>query len=380
MKIEDARYNIIIHMFTFIPASLYQTLYLSIVTILTIVLYSRYRDCDGLFDYSHEYSDLKTIFLVLFFVCFIGLRPVSAKYFVDMIDYAQYYSAIYEGEQFRFDVHTNNILFDNLFAWWGSVRLGYTSFFLFIAAIYFGASYLGIRKLFPNHVLVAYLVFLAAFSTFSYSTNGIKAGAASSLFILALGYRDNLKICIPLVLISWGFHHSMIMVVAAFVMTLFIKNPKLYFYMWIFCFVMAAAHVTAFAHFFSGFTTEHGAEYLLGDGSNDGTKGGFRLDFILYSAVPVVVGWYAIFIKKLELSHCYKNLLNLYLCLNGIWMLCMYANFTNRIAYMSWFLYPIVLIYPLLQEQWGENRYKVFNLALLGHLGFTLFMDIVYYG
>ena len=143
---------------------------------------------------------------------------------------------------------------------------------------------------------------------------------------------------------------------------------------------MAAAHVTAFAHFFSGFTTEHGAGYLLGDGSNDGTKGGFRLDFILYSAVPVVVGWYAIFIKKLELSHCYQNLLNLYLCLNGIWMLCMYANFTNRIAYMSWFLYPIVLIYPLLQEQWGENRYKVFNLALLGHLGFTLFMDIVYYG
>lgn len=367
-------------MLEFIPASLYHTLYLSIVTILTFILYSRYRNCEGLFDYKHETSDIKTIFLLFFFVLFIGLRPVSGEYFVDMAAYAQYYTHIYEGTPFVFDINADNIIFQNLFAWWGSARLGYTSFFLFIAFIYFGAAYFGIRKLFPHHVLVAYLVFLAAFSTFSYATNGIKAGAAASLFILALGYRDNLKICVPLVLISLGFHHSMIMVVAAFIMTLFIKNPKFYFYMWIFCFLMAAAHVTSFAHFFSGFTTEHGAEYLLGDGSNDGTKGGFRIDFILYSAVPVVIGWYAIFIKKLEWSHRYKNLLNLYLCLNGIWMLCMYANFTNRIAYMSWFLYPIVLIYPLLQEQWGENRYKVFNLALLGHLGFTVFMNIVYYG
>ena len=337
-------------MLNFIPAALYHTLYLGIVTILTIVIYARYRCCEGQIDYYHERTDFKTLLLVIFFTLFIGLRPLSGKYFVDMANYAEFYNYIYEGAPFKLDLSASNIIFDNIFAWWGSAKLGYTSFFLFIAAIYFGAAYLGIRKLFPNHVFVASLVFLAAFSTFSYATNGIKAGAAASLFILALGYRDNLKICIPLVLISWGFHHSMIMVVAAFIMTLFIKNPKLYFYIWIFCFLIAAAHVTAFAHFFSGFTTEHGAEYLLGDGSNDGTKGGFRLDFILYSAVPVVVGWYAIFIKKLELSHCYKNLLNLYLCLNGIWMLCMYANFTNRIAYMSWFLYPIVLIYPLLQD------------------------------
>ena len=143
---------------------------------------------------------------------------------------------------------------------------------------------------------------------------------------------------------------------------------------------MAAAHITTFAQFFSGFTTEHGAEYLLGESGNDGTKGGFRIDFIIYSAAPVVVGWYALFKKKLQLSFLYKNLLNLYICLNAIWMLCMYAEFTNRIAYLSWFLYPIVLIYPFLQEQWGKNRYKAFSLVMLGHLGFTLFMDIVYYG
>ena len=362
-----------------IAASLYKTLYLLVVTIISIVVFMQYQKRNGNLFYRHKGSDVFAIVLMAFLVLLIGLRPLSGKYFVDMANYASYYNAMLDGATFYFDPDTDNIIFDNLFAWWGSERLGYTSFFLFIAAIYFGAAYLGIRKLFPDNTLAAYLVFLAAFSTFSYATNGIKAGAAASLFILALGYRENLKVCIPLVLLSWGFHHSMIMVVAAFVVTLFVKNPKVYFACWVFCFLMAAAHVSFFAEFFSGFTTEHGAEYLLSDASDDGTKGGFRIDFILYSAVPVVVGWYAVFKKKMQLSNLYKNLLNLYLCLNGIWMLCMYAAFTNRVAYLSWFLYPIVLVYPFLQEDWGKDRYRTFSMVMMGHLAFTLFMNIVYY-
>jgi hypothetical protein len=172
----------------------------------------------------------------------------------------------------------------------------------------------------------------------------------------------------------------MIMPVAAFVTTLFIRNTKYYFVLWVFCLLMALAHVTAFAHFFAGATTEHGASYLLSDGADDGTKGGFRLDFILYSAMPILVGWYVLFKKRLEVSDTYINLLNLYMCLNGVWMLCMYASYTNRIAYLSWFLYPIVLIYPFLNEEWMEdNKYQIFSVVMLAHLGFTLFMKIIYY-
>lgn len=363
-----------------IPAAYYQTIYLILVFLMTLVVYSQYHDRNGLREFKHTHTDVIGGALVLFMVLFIGLRPVSGRYFVDMIAYVKFYSLLYEGEQFYFNYELNNLLFDNLLAWWGSERLGYTSFFVCIATIYFGAVYLGIRKLFPNHKFAAYLIFLAAFSTFSYSTNGIKAGAAASLFILAMSYRENLKICIPLVLLSWGFHHSMIMVVVGFVLTLFIKNPKYYFIGWCFCLLMAAAHVTTFQFLFSGFTTEKGADYLLTEGSQHGGKGGFRIDFILYSAMPVLVGWYTLIKKKLQVSEMYQHFLNLYLCLNGVWMLCMYANYTNRIAYLSWFLYPVVLIYPFLNEQWGKTRYKTFSLVMLGHLGFTLFMNIVYYG
>ena len=168
-------------------------------------------------------------------------------------------------------------------------------------------------------------------------------------------------------------------VVAAFIMTLLFRNPKIYYGMWVFSFLIAATHITVFAQIFSGLTTEHGAGYLLGEGGTEGTKGGFRIDFILYSAVPLFVGWYAMFKKKIKLSRRYLNLLNLYVCLNSVWMLCMYIEFTNRVAYLSWFLYPIVLVYPFLQEQWGKNRYKVFSLVMLGHLGFTVIMNLLVY-
>lgn len=361
-----------------IPEANVQTIYLIIVTLMTLWVYSQYQYRNGLREFKFTTTNAIVGMLVLFMVFLIGFRPVSGRYFGDMITYTHWY-LFCEGEPFHFDGEADNLLFDNLFAWWGSERLGYTSFFVFIAAIYFGAVYLGIRKLFPNHRLTAFLVFLAAFSTFSYGTNGIKAGAAASLFILAMGYRENLKVCIPLVLLSWGFHHSMIMVVAGFVLTLFVKNPKYYLYGWGLCFLLAAAHVTAFAQLFSGFTTEHGAEYLLTESGVRDAQGGFRIDFILYSAMPVLVGWYAVFKKRMNLSPLYKDLLNLYVCLNGTWMLCMYASFTNRIAYLSWFLYPIVLIYPFLQEQWGKSRYKILGWVMLAHLGFTLFMNIVYY-
>lgn len=362
-----------------IPDYLYQTVYLCIVSIFTVVVFIKYFNRNGLHEgVRHAPSDVMAILLTITLILYIGFRPLSFKYFGDMSVYVDWYGD-FVGTIFQFDRFAENKIFDNLIAYWGASNFGYTSFFVLIATIYFGAAYIGIKKLFPNNALAAYLVFLAAFSTFSYATNGIKAGAAAALFILALGYRQNLKVCIPLILLSWGFHHSMIMVVGAFVLTLFVKNPKVYFAGWVFCFLMAAAHVSFFAEFFSGFTTEHGASYLLTEGGNEGTKGGFRIDFILYSSMPVLVGWYAIFKRKLQLSQLYKNLLNLYLSLNGIWMLCMYANFTNRIAYLSWFLYPIVLIYPFLQEDWGRNKYKTFGKVMLLHLGFTWFMQIIYY-
>ena len=282
---------------------------------------------------------------------------------------------------FVFNLKSENILFDNLYAFFCSYKLGWQFFFLLIACVYFICAWKACSKMFRGNALAAFVVYLAAFSTFSYATNGIKAGAAGSIFLLAMAYRDNLKKCIPLIIVSFGFHHSMQLPAVVFIITLLCKNPKVYFWGWAMCLLVAFFHITFFQNLFASMTDERGAEYLLSSSESIwGGKSGFRIDFVIYSAMPVIVGYYILFKKKLRISKFYASLLNLYMGTNSVWMLCMYASFTNRIAYLSWFLYPVVLIYPFLNENLGPSRYRTFSKIMLAHLGFTLFMQFVYYG
>lgn len=364
-----------------ISASLYQTLYLILVTIITLAIRKNYTYLPAsITRRSNRGEQIFTFALVVFLILFIGYRPLSTYYFCDMSNYAMIYEENFEGYPFVFEPKAENLIFDNLLAYIGSKRLGYTFFFVIISAIYFSTAYIGIRRLFPNNTLAAYLIFLAAFCTFSMATNGIKAGAAASIFLMAMGYRNNLMICVPLMLLSLGFHHSMIMPIGAFIITMFIKNSKWYFYLWFFCFLMALGHVTTFAGWFASMADDNAASYLLSNQNGlEGTRGGLRLDFILYSLAPVAIGYYYIMKKNKSISPLYRDLLNIYLCTNGIWMLCMYASFTNRIAFLSWLFYPIVLIYPFLNENLSPRRYQYFERTMMYHLYFTLFMNGIYY-
>lgn len=366
-----------------IAAKNYPIIYLVIITIITLFSTYRYYIKKNLITTSLKRKKQDgTFVLAIFMVLFIGFRPESGV-FIDMMNYIMYYHVLYEDTTFIFNTNAENLLFDNYFAWVGSQNLGTTFFFVSIAAIYFICTYIACRRMFPRDTLAAYLVFLAAFSTFSYGTNGIKAGAAAAIFLMALSYRDNLKICVPLILVSWGFHHSMIMPIVGLALTLVYKNSKVYFAAWCFCLLVAIAHITFFQELFGGLLSDSGdssgANYLNAVDDEWGGKTGFRIDFVIYSAMPILVGYWAVYKKRLQLSKIYTCLLNLYMTLNGTWMLCMYANFTNRIAYLSWFLYPIVLIYPYLNENWGPTRYRSFSLVILAHLGFTLFMNFIYY-
>lgn len=365
-----------------IPAQSYYTIYLILVTIITLITYFKYDKKNGNITYPlNKRKKDGTFILAILMVLFIGYRPANFV-FVDMMNYINFYHALYEGNVFVFDKEAENLLFDNYFAWVGSQNLGTTFFFVSIAAIYFICTYIACKRMFPRDTLAAYLVFLAAFSTFSYGTNGIKAGAAASIFLLAMSYRENLKICVPLILVSWGFHHSMIMPIVAYLLTLIYKNSKIYFAAWCLCLLIAVFHITFFQQLFADILSDSGdtgANYLNAVDNEWGRRTDFRIDFVIYSAMPILVGYWAVYKKKLHLSKLYTCLLNLYMTLNGTWMLCMYANFTNRIAYLSWFLYPIVLIYPYLNENWGPTRYKDFSKVMLAHLGFTLFMKFVYY-
>ena len=113
---------------------------------------------------------------------------------------------------------------------------------------------------------------------------------------------------------------------------------------------MAVGHVSFFQNLFAGMTDESGAGYLNWNPNEDwGGKSGFRLDFVIYSAMPVIMGYYVKFKYQLEdkLYDTMLNILLVYPC---------YAIGDET--------HPLVLI-----------RKKV----VLLHLAFTLFMAFIYY-
>lgn len=367
-------------------AQYYQDAYLFIITLFTVFCYTRYKvKVNEIYDGGYQENTVSEkevigFVLMLFMVLFVGSRPISGGYFGDMANYYYVYRTL-EGKSFAFDLSLNDPVWENFFRWWASNRLGFGSFMIVVALGYFGIAYKTCCRIFPYDKLVSYLVFLAAFSTFSYGTNGLRAGIAGVIFLLALSYAGNWIVCFSLALVSFGIHHSMVMPIFAMFAALAYRKTNVYLGIWLVCVFISALHITWFQDFFSqlsaGSGDKSGAEYLEVS-SSGGWRTGFRLDFILYSAMPVVVSYYTVLKKRIQ-SEYYGFLINIYLITNSIWMLCMYANYTNRIAYLSWSMYPVILIYPFLNEDWGYNRYRIFALIMLAHLSFTLAMHIIYY-
>lgn len=360
-----------------VSAWLYEYIYIVVVAILTLFIFLRYMQYSwNRLLVPAESRNTFAVLLTVLMIVFIGFRPVSAV-FVDMVNYSRAYQ-LYQDEVFVFDWTLENKLFDNLFLWMASAGIDQSFWFVAIAAVYFGGIFIACRKMFPRDALYAMLVYLAAFSTFAAGVNGIKSGAAASLFLVAIAYRDKKWLSYLFLFLSYGFHHSMQVLVVAYIVVSLVKKPKYYLWIWGASLLMAALHITFFQELFAGFTDEHSAGYLVFDQNDEALHlTGFRLDFIIYSAIPIILGYYLIFKRGLK-SEKFNFLYNMYVLVNSVWLLCMYANYTNRIAYLSWLLLPIILVYPFLNERLSSMQYQQCGVVALLHLAFTLFMIFVY--
>lgn len=353
---------------------LYEFIYLIVVTVILFQVLKNPAQRLNKRRRNAPISPLCTVVIVLL-VLFIGFRPRPVG--ADTCQYMDVYS-YFRGMPFVYDDKTDNPLFDNLMRYIGSSDLDISCLFIIMASIYFGCMYIACRKLFSDNQNIAFFSYLIAFSTFSYGVNGMKAGAAASIFLVALAYKDKLLLSILLALLSLGFHHSMIMVVYAYIIALFFRKTKWYFYGWLFSLIIAALHIGYFQTLFASYADDSGASYLIGNGRADYITG-FRLDFILYSAIPVIIGYYVLFKWHLRNS-MFEIWLRMYLLTNSIWMLCMYASFTNRIAYLSWFMLPIIILYPFYAMSEVPGRLMSGRKVAIGQAAFTLLIFFFYYG
>ena len=168
-------------------------------------------------------------------------------------------------------------------------------------------------------------------------------------------------------------HKTLLLPVLAYTATLLFNNPKHYLKFWIACIPLSLVLGGLFTSTFTalGFGDERLNAYLSGGGNS------FRFDFLLYSASAVVTGWYFIYKKQFK-DKVYNHLFNAYLATNAFWILVIRANFSNRFAYLSWFMMGVVIIYPFLKHPINNKHIKI-GKVIFFYFAFTYFMMELYY-
>ncbi len=312
------------------------------------------------------------------FIYIVGLRPISGYYFGDTANYALSYQRMKTIDSLVISKES-----DWLFNWLMhscSKVMDVHCFFLIVEALYIIPVVIACKRWFPNNLKIAMLFFFTAFSFFSYGTNGIRNGMGASLVILALSYingnnKDKI-IAYILSIAAVSVHKSCTLPVLMMLISQLYRNTRIILFFWISSIIISLVAGESLEPFFAnlGFDDRLGS-YINSDSDNDKfSSTGFRFDFLLYSMMPIILGYYTVVKKKL-FDRSYLIILHTYILSNSFWIMLIRASFSNRFAYLSWFLYPIVLAYPLIKLNiWGNKQGRYCAYILLAHVAFTYLM------
>lgn len=363
---------------------LYSQVYYWIAFSLCLLVFIRYSISSNNNLLLQKNSIFPALFLSVLAIIFLGLRPTH-YIFGDMVPYAQGYRyALLSGVA----VEAKG---EWVFAWIQQVLVNIgvkeNIFFLVCSIGYIYLQYWVCKKLLWENVWIAMLFILSAFEFYVFAVNGVRNGLACAIVMTAMaiaiqanGNLFQLVLALFIAYLAFGIHKSTIIPSACAIAALYIiKNPKYALIIWV-----ASIGVSFVA---GGFFTSHlgslmageakYADYAVGHTTEAGfSRTGFRWDFLLYSAMPVLLIYYVNIKKKIR-ERVFDYLAVTYLLANSIWILVIRVNFSNRFAYLSWFLYPLVLAYGLIRLHIWDDQDRKIGLFLLLHAGFTLAMFLM---
>lgn len=359
---------------------LYYRVHYLIVLLLSLFVFFRINQYSADKLLNNKRTDFVIWLYVILFIIVVGLRPVS-RAFGDMGAYARMFRNFSEGDVW--DLPTGDTPFF-LLEYWCAQRMDAQWFFLIVEIIYILPVLVACWRFFKKNDYIAILFCIAAFSFFTYGVNGIRNGAACSLVILAISFIQGglgeKILCAVFSLIAINFHHSTALPVLGMIVAYLVKSPRIMFVFWVFSIIVSLIAGDYVSNLFAGLGFDDRlSDYIVTEAEEDlFSYTGFRWDFLLYSAIPVIMGYYIIFRKKV-FDPTYLLLLGTYIYANSFWIMVIRANYSNRFAYLSWFLYPLVLAYPLLKlEIWPKTQGHKTGLIMLGHLAFTLMMIFIF--
>ncbi|MCH5222364.1 MAG: EpsG family protein [Muribaculaceae bacterium] len=359
-------------------AELYHPLFLAAVCILCVFYIFKFSTTPDFRFQIEKTGYIIPLILCVILAFWLGQRPVSSV-FGDTFNYAFSYELDGEIERETPEGWNTEWFWHFLITTCHFFDLDVHTFFTIVEFGYVLSAFWAVKRFVPTNPMVGMLFIVSSLMFYTFGVNGIRNGLACHLVFLAISYffDERLLPAVTLSILAIGTHLSVVLPLGSyFLCRYFLLDYKNAVAVWLVALVLSAtigSQLTKFALLFS--IDDRYTNYLTGEGMDE-YKMGFRVDFILYSLPPILLGWYVI-IKKGINDGWYTTLCSMYCVCNAFWLLVIRAAYTNRFAYLSWFLYPVLIAYPLINLPVWRDQDKRISLSLLAYLGFTLFMEIV---
>ena len=274
---------------------------------------------------------------------------------------------------------SHDILFYALSYFLGKLFFGcWQLYFFTISLIYVSGVLFFSKSFFPKSAFPLCLSFFVSFGFVSYGVNTLRAGFALTLLLISLACFFRYKkpiLAIIFAISALACHGTMFVPVSALLLGYWIRKPNLFFVGWLGCIlisIVAGTHIQNFiGGYFEGSAETRISNYALGEGG--GYKTGFRWDFLIYSTIGIVVPFFYKIYYRVN-DKLYDMFFCAYFAANGFWVLLIRIPFSDRLAYLSWFMLPILLMTPLFRWKEIPSRGLKVAITLLGQVLFAVFM------
>ena len=303
-------------------------------------------------------------------ILLMGMRPVDMAY-GDTVNYASGFNKIANNN--RSLRLTKEWLYDIITyycAKYGSLR----SYFTIFAILYVVPLWLAMRRIFKEYNFIPFVVIISMFTFWMYGVNGIRNGVGASLFILAMTYTENIPLMVIIALFGAGIHNSVYLMIAGALVAWLWNDSRVYLAVWLICIIVSYFYGNSIQTWMSGFADSVAADnkltsYLNYNEQSMRSEGmfvsmTFRWDFLAYSALGVAIGTYFLIFRYFK-DQYYQWIFNIYLICNSFWVLIIRAPYSNRFAQISWFILPVVLVYPFIRERFWVNQERMVAVGLL---------------
>lgn len=242
-----------------------------------------------------------------------------------------------------------------------------------VTALIYCLSYLYVGKRFVDNKYGGYFVLLAVgcLCFDSYGNNVIRQGVALACLLYAFSSKNRI-ISIFFCVLAVSFHKSTAIPLLAYIISGFTHKTKWFEWLWLMCLALSIVNINLTPFFESlGFIDNRVSQYIVEERS--GYYGaGFRIDFILYSVAPILFVKYY-FTKIPTIAPIYYKVYSSYLLVNALWLLVIRMDYTDRFAYLSWFMIPFLITYPCLNyNEKLRNPSKILLLSFVIFCGLTI--------